>query len=116
MGWPGEGGVVPGFLVHVGATVLCAHGGQAQPTAPNPRVLVSGQPIVNMPTPYVIAGCALPPPIAANGPCVSAQFITGSVRVLSNGMPVLLMDSQAICVPTGTPLIVAVTQARVLGT
>ncbi len=94
---------MPGFLVHVGATVLCAHGGQAQPTAPNPRVLVSGQPIVNMPTPYVIAGCALPPPIAANGPCVTAQFITGSFRVLSNGMPVLLMDSQAICVPTGTP-------------
>ena len=35
---------MPGFLLHVGATVLCAHGGQAQPTAPNPRVLVSGQP------------------------------------------------------------------------
>ena len=26
---------MPGFLLHVGATVLCAHGGQAQPTAPN---------------------------------------------------------------------------------
>ena len=36
---------MPGFVLHVGATVLCAHGGQAQPTAPNPRVLVSGQPI-----------------------------------------------------------------------
>ena len=23
---------MPGFLLHVGATVLCAHGGQAQPT------------------------------------------------------------------------------------
>ena len=38
---------MPGFLLHVGATVLCAHGGQAQPTAPNPRVLVSGQPTVD---------------------------------------------------------------------
>ena len=37
---------MPGFLLHVGATVLCAHGGQAQPTVPNPRVTVSGQPIV----------------------------------------------------------------------
>jgi hypothetical protein len=107
---------MPGFLLHVGATVLCAHGGQAQPTAPFPRVLVNGQPIVTMPTPYVVAGCALPPPIAANGPCITAQFMTGSVRVLAGGLPVLLLDSQAICVPTGTPLIIAVTQPRVLGT
>ena len=37
---------MPGFLLHVGATVLCAHGGQAQPTVPNPRVIVMGQPTV----------------------------------------------------------------------
>ena len=34
---------MPGPLLHVGATVLCAHGGSAMPTAPNPRVLVGGQ-------------------------------------------------------------------------
>jgi hypothetical protein len=27
----------------------------------------------------------------------------------------LLLDSQAICVPTGTPLVIAVTQVRVTG-
>ena len=48
---------MPGFIVHLGATVLCAHGGQAQPTAPFPRVLVSGMPVVTMASPYVIAGC-----------------------------------------------------------
>ena len=48
---------MPGFVLHVGATVMCAHGGQAQPTAPNPRVLVSGQPITTMTAPYVVAGC-----------------------------------------------------------
>ena len=53
---------MPGFLVHVGATVLCAHAGQAQPTVPNPRVTVSGQPTVTITAPYVVAGCALPPP------------------------------------------------------
>ena len=106
---------MPGFLLHVGATVLCAHGGQAQPTAPNPRVTVSGQPIVTLPTPYVIAGCALPPPPAANGPCVTAQFLTAATRVTSNGQPVLLLDSQAICAPTGTPLLITVTQTRVSG-
>ena len=106
---------MPGPLVHLGATVLCAHAGQATPTAPNPRVLVSGQPIVTQPTPYVVAGCALPPPPAANGPCVTAQWVSGSTRVLASGTPVLLLDSQAICTPTGTPLIVTVTQTRVLG-
>lgn len=106
---------MPGFLLHLGATVLCAHAGQAQPTVPNPRVLVSGQPIVTLAGPYIVAGCALPPPPAANGPCVTAQWVTGATRVLSNGQPVLLLDSQAICAPTGTPLMVVLTQMRVSG-
>jgi hypothetical protein len=106
---------MPGFLVHQGATVLCSHAGQAQPTVPNPRVLVSGMPTVTLVSPYVVAGCALPPPPAANGPCVTAQFVTAATRVTSNGQPLLLLDSQAICVPTGTPLIIAVTQTRVTG-
>jgi hypothetical protein len=107
---------MPGFLLHQGATVLCSHAGQAQPTMVNPRVLVSGMPTVTLPTPYVIAGCAFPPPPAGNGPCVTAQFITGSVRILANGQPLLLFDSRALCVPTGTPTIIAVTQTRVVGT
>jgi hypothetical protein len=104
---------MPGFILHLGATVLCSHGGQAQPTAPNPRVLVSGQPVTTIACPYVVAGCALPPPPAANGPCVTAQFVTSSLRVMATGQPVLLLDSVAICAPSGTPLIVAVTQPRV---
>jgi hypothetical protein len=103
---------MPGFLVHVGATVLCSHGGQAQPTVPNPRVAVSGQPTVTIAAPYVIAGCAFPPPPAANGPCVTAQWLAGSTRVTSNGQPLVVLSSQAICAPTGTPLIIAVTQTR----
>ncbi len=105
---------MPGPLLHLGATVLCSHAGQAQPTAPNPRVLVSGQLIVTLASPYVIAGCPFVPP-GGNGPCVTAQFVTSSLRILSNGQPVLLMDSQAICAPTGTPLIPVVTQMRVIG-
>jgi hypothetical protein len=106
---------MPGFLLHLGATVTCAHGGQAQPTVVQPRVVVSGQAIVTIAALYVVAGCALPPPPTANGPCLTAQFISAALRVTSLGLPVLLMDSQAICVPTGTPLIVAVTQPRVSG-
>ena len=104
---------MPGFLLHVGASVMCSHGGQAQPTVPNPRVLVSGQPTVLISAPYVVAGCAFPPPPAANGPCVSAQWIIGTVRVLSNGQPLLVQSSQAICAPTGTPVAVVMMQIRV---
>lgn len=106
---------MPGPLLHLGATVLCAHGGQAQPTSVNPRVLVNGQPIVVQTTVYVVAGCPLPPPPAANGPCVTAQWIVGATRVFANGVPVLLMTSQAICAPTGTPLLPIVAQPRVNG-
>jgi len=106
---------MPGTLLHVGATVLCAHAGQATPTTPNPRVLVSGQPTVTLASPYVVAGCALPPPPAANGPCVSAQFVSSATKVLSNGVPLLLLDSQAICAPSGTPLVITTTQTRALG-
>lgn len=105
---------MPGFVLHVGATVLCSHGGQAQPTVPNPRVLVAGQPSVTLAGPWVIAGCPFVPP--SPGPCVTAQFATSAVRVTSNGQPLLLFDSQAICAPTGTPTITVVTQVRVTGT
>ncbi len=103
---------MPGFLVHVGATVLCSHAGQAQPTVPNPRVLVSGQPTVTLAAPYVVAGCALPPPPAANGPCLTAQWLVGTTRVTSLGQPLVVQSSQAICAPSGTPLIIVVTQVR----
>jgi hypothetical protein len=106
---------MPGFLLHLGATVLCSHAGQATPLAPNPRVLVSGQPTVALTSLYAVAGCTLPPPPGANGPCVTAQYVSSATRLLSNGLPLLLIDSQAICAPTGTPLIAAVTQTRVAG-
>jgi hypothetical protein len=106
---------VPGFLLHAGATVLCAHGGQALPTAPSPRVLVSGQPVTTVAAPYTVAGCAFVPP-AGNGPCVTAQWVVGALRVLAGGQPVLLQSSVAVCAPTGTPLNVVVTQTRVTGT
>src|ERR1044071_9574327 len=106
---------MPGFLLHFGATVMCAHGGQAQPTAVNPRVLVSGQTTVRITSTYVVAGGAVPRPPGAAGPRVPAQFVSAATRITSNGQPLLLLDSQAICAPTGTPLLIIVTQTRVTG-
>jgi hypothetical protein len=106
---------MPGPILHVGATVLCAHGGQAIPTVPSPRVMVSGMPIATIAAPYSIAGCAFVPP-AGNGPCVTAQWVVGAVQVLSEGQPVVIMTGMATCVPTGTPLMPVEAQTRVIAT
>lgn len=105
---------MPGYVLHVGATVLCTHGGQAQATAPNPRVKVGGQAVVTQSVPHSVAGC----PFNVSGspvPCVTAQWVTAALRVKAGGSPVLLQDSQATCVPNGTPVNIVVTQIRVKG-
>ena len=108
---------MPGFLLHVGAVVLCAHGGQAQPSAPNPRVKVMGQPVVTQAAPYMIAGCPynIPAVVPVPQPCVTAQWVVAAARVKVMGQPVLLRDSQAICAPNGTPVTIVMTQPRVKG-
>lgn len=106
---------MPGFLLHMGATVLCLHAGQAQPTATSPRVKVGGQPITTQTSTYTIAGCPFVVASVAS-PCVTAQWVTAATRVRAGGMPVLLQDSQAVCTPNGTGLNIVVTQARVRGT
>ena len=95
--------------------MTCAHGGQAMPTAPSPRVLVTAMPIATIAAPYMVAGCAFAPP-AGNGPCVTAQWIVGAVRVTSMGQPVVIMTGVATCVPTGTPLIPVEAQMRAIAT
>jgi hypothetical protein len=102
---------MPGFLLQVGATVICTHAGQAQPTAPNPRVTLGGQPSVTLAAPWIIAGCGLTGTGAP--PCVTASWVVGATRVTSQGQPLLLIDSQAICAGPGTPLQGLVAQLRV---
>ena len=104
---------MPGPLVTATTNAMCAHAGTATPTVPNPRVTVNGQPTVAVTSPYVIAGCPF-----ANGatpqPCVTAQFTTSATRVQSNGQPLLLIDSQAVTVPNGVPLIFIPAQTRAI--
>ncbi|HEY6213094.1 MAG TPA: hypothetical protein VIW45_12460 [Vicinamibacterales bacterium] len=103
-----------GFLLHAGATVLCAHGGTATPAVTNPRVKVGGQPTVTQAGTWTVAGCPLP--TMSGGPCATAQWTTGATRVTSGGQPLLILGGASTCVPTGTPLNVVSTQARVSGT
>ncbi len=105
---------MPAPILHLGATVICMHAGQATPLTPFPRVTVSGQPVTTLATPYAVAGCGLTG--TPNPPCVTAQWVVGAVRVLAGGMPVLLQSGQAVCVPTGTGLLPLVVQPRVIAT
>jgi hypothetical protein len=103
---------MPGFLLHQGANVLCMHGGQAQATVANPRVKVSSQATAQQPKPWRIVGC----PFNVSGspvPCVTAQWVAGATRVKSDGLPLLLQDSQAVCAPNGTGVNIVTTQYRV---
>lgn len=101
-----------GLIAQQGASVLCAHGGQAQPTSDNPRVRVGGAPTVLLGTPWVVTRCGLPP--SAGGPCAGASWLSGTTRVTSSGQPLVVQGGGSLATPTGTPLTVVSVQPRVV--
>ena len=105
---------MPAPILHLGATVLCAHAGQATPTMPFPRVLVSGQPAVTLTSPYAIVQCRLTG--TPTSPCATGQFVTGAARVWTGGAAVATLMSESACVPTGTSMLPTMAQTRVLAT
>ncbi len=118
---------MPGFLLTMNCTVMCAHGGQAKPTSPNPRVKIMGVPVPMSSPPFVVAGCAMTvPPPAGPGPtpCLMATFLppTMTARVKSMGQPLLCQSSMtgpAIVTPPAPPVpllpVVSAGQTRVRG-
>lgn len=102
---------MPSHGVQQGASVLCAHGGTAQPAVANPRVRLAGAAAIALPAPWTVSGCAFPP--VSGGPCATAMWTTGSVRVTSMGQPLAVQGGSATCAPTGTPLTVVGVQLRV---
>jgi hypothetical protein len=100
-----------GFLLHQGAVVMCLHGGQATPPAPNPRVLVMGMPTASIATPWVVAGCPGIPP--AVPPCVTGQWVLGTLRVTSMGLPLAVQSGVAVTAPGAATLLPVTMQTRV---
>ncbi|GIH06860.1 hypothetical protein Rhe02_49270 [Rhizocola hellebori] len=93
--------------------MLCSHAGVATPLAPNPRVTVSGQPVVTVGTPYAIAGCSLTP---SGVFCATGQWVVGSARVKVMGMPVAVQAGVSVCVSTGSPMLPVMVQPRAMAT
>lgn len=98
-------------ILHDGATVMCMHTGDARPAIPDQRVTVSGQKVTTPSAMYTVSRCTLPP--NAGGPCASVQWVSAATRVRASGRPVLLTDSSATCIPTGTGVQVVSSQRRV---
>ena len=75
---------MPGPILHMGATVMCSHGGQAMPTAPSP--VVTGFRHADRHHRRALRGRRLRLCSArGNGPCVTAQWMVGAVRVCRRG-------------------------------
>jgi uncharacterized Zn-binding protein involved in type VI secretion len=111
---------MPGPIVHVGASIICPHGGPANVVTTNSRVLVSGQPVATLADQYLITGCAFTVPSGKPQPCVRVQWLTPAARVFVNGQPVILQTSTGLClsaeqIPQGAPIVVT-TQPRVTAT
>lgn len=100
---------MPGYLLHEGATVQCAHPpGLATPQESNERVKVGGQNTILLLNPYGVTGCGL-----TNSPCTLGTWQSGASRVTSLGQPLVLTDSASTSIPNITPLTPMIFQQRV---
>ncbi len=115
---------MPGFLLHTGAVVNCAHTIPALIPPVQPRVLVSGQPVATMATKMTVAGCPFTVPGPKPQPCATVKWLLPAVRVKVMGQPALVQPApgpgQGLCqsadqIPNGAPVVGAM-QARVIAT
>ncbi|MGM0583448.1 MAG: hypothetical protein ACQEUZ_02190 [Pseudomonadota bacterium] len=107
-----------GFLLHMGATVLCMHGGRGTATSASPRVRLGGQSAVTLNASWAVAGCPFATPEPAPKPCATIRFLTPAARVRIGGEPAVLSTATGVCLGPmgvqGAPQVVA-QQTRVRG-
>lgn len=105
---------MPTPVLHLGATVICMHAGQAHPVMPFPRVTVSGEPVVQTAILHTIVGCSL---VGSSGAfCATGQWLVGASRVMAGGLPVAVVGGTAVCAATGTGMVAISSQTRVIAT
>jgi hypothetical protein len=81
---------------------------------PSPRVLVTGQPVVTLTTPYVVTGCGLSG--SGTPPCLTGQWMSGAARVLAGGVPVAVQAGSSSTTPPGMPMLPLSVQPRAVAT
>ena len=109
-----------GYVVTTGATATCTHGGTVTITTTSSRVKINGQPVATAPDQFVVAGCPFTVPPGVPQPCVQIRWVQPAARVFVEGKPVVLQNSQGLCVAANQavqgPPQVTRTQIRVKGT
>jgi len=111
---------MPGFILHIGASMICPHGGQISAISSNTQVTVGGGQIAATAADnFIVTGCIFNISSVPH-PCITAKWLVNATRVLINGQPAVLNDAIGICQsadqsPQGPPNIVAF-QIRVRGT
>jgi hypothetical protein len=111
---------MPGFLVHVGAGITCAHGAKATVMPSQQRVRVADNFVAILADATTVAGCPFQVPIGTGTkpqPCVKIQWTVSATRVKVNRQFALVQSSTGLCqsaeqIPQGPPTI-ASTQVRV---
>ena len=108
-------------LLHVDAVVQCLHAAPAKRATGNSRVKVSGKELWTISSTLTVTGCpfTITPPGKVQ-PCVSVDWLTGTVRVKAGGEAVVFRQSSSLCksaeqIPQGTAS-PRVSQTRVKGT
>jgi hypothetical protein len=98
--------------MHKDALVACDHApGIANADSPDPRVKVSGMPVMTVLRTYTITGCALQS--TTSPPCVSGMWIKGAQHVLVGGLPVAIDNGQSLCLTSFGKLNPRIVQQRV---
>lgn len=105
---------MPGPIVQLGATALCAHAGQVQFVPSSPRVQVGGAPVITQADAAMVAGCTFPAMSSGAPPCTTVQWLTAATRVLANGVPVLVQSATGLGLPPGQPVTIVAVQPRVI--
>jgi hypothetical protein len=116
------------MLLTLSSSMTCAHGGPAIsiPAPLPPRLFAGGVPVLTMANQVAIPACplmAVPNNNHSSGAqhtvvapfCIHASAVRGASRVSSQGVPLLLADSQVMAVPSSAPLLLKPSQFRVQG-
>ena len=108
---------MPGFILNIASTILCAHGGTAVLLTANAKLLADNAPALIESDVHPVVGC--PFTIGPKySPCIRIEWTAGAAQTKVNGSGVLVQSSVGKCLSAEGAIqgvaIVANTQAKVM--